>query len=121
MVRALEIQIKIQRDDKCSAVAIYNGEKVIVQKGSIINMNPSPYARGRIIRQYRMDESVVSKEGVVLSDCTFPSVSSAARFVTGRSENGYNAWKVDDNQTLNAWLAKEGFRIIKRRFKGKEM
>lgn len=100
---------------KCSATGLFVEGKVIVEKGSIINMNPSPYARGKLVKEYREDRMIVSEKGVLLKDCIFPSVSSAARFVTGRSENGYSAWKVDDNASLGEWLEKAGLREVKKR------
>lgn len=115
MVRTLELRITINRN-KCSATAVYLGEAVTIMKGSVINMDPSPYARERLVKEYREDRVVVSDKGVLLRDCTFPSVSAAARFVTGRSENGYDAWKVEGDDTkLGDWLIKAGLREIKKR------
>lgn len=93
----------------------------MIKKGSVINMNPSQYARGRIIKQYRSDETVVDTNGMLLVDCVFPSVSAAARFVTGRSENGFIAWKVGGELTLDEWLYNAGMRNKKTRTKGAEL
>ena len=88
-----------------SAIADYDGEKVTVLKGSKINLvvkypELSPY-----IIQMRNDESIVSADGTVLKDVTFNSPTAAAKFVTGRSANGYIAWRPDNNMSLKEYIA----------------
>ncbi|WP_026663954.1 DUF4357 domain-containing protein [Butyrivibrio sp. AE2015] len=78
-------------------------------------MDYSTHARGKLIKEYRDNNEIVSKEGVVLKDCIFPSISYAARFVTGKSQNGYDTWKVNDTTTLGEYLIDAGIRKIKRR------
>jgi hypothetical protein len=41
-----------------------------------------------------------------LVDVKFTSPSSAAQFVTGRSVNGYVAWRPDDKMSLKEYLKK---------------
>jgi len=99
-----------------NAHARYDEGRVIVEIGSYVNMDFSSSARGAIIKQYRYDESVVQSDGLVLKDCEFQSPSAAARFVTGRSVNGYNVWKVNHGEeTLGHYLERIGKRVIKKR------
>ena len=102
-----------------SAEATYQEDVVIVRKGSVTNTNPAPYSRGKVLRAYRNDRNIVSEGGIVLQDCVFASVSAAARFVSGRSENGYTSWKVGD-ETLDKWMTDRGLRDKKCRHREKK-
>ena len=80
-----------------------------------INVDPSPSARGKIIKKIRSDRTIVSEKGVLLSDCVLPSVSAAARFVLGKSVNGYSHWMVDDKTSLGGYLVEKGIRTVRKR------
>ena len=87
------------RDRRYDANAEYDGNKVVVFKGSKINttpgdgFNPSPE-----IKKIRDDIEVVDMNGVLLKDVSFSSLSAAATFVTGRVANGKMAWKTQDGR-----------------------
>ena len=101
----------INKGGRFSAEGIYDGEKVVVKKGGIINANFATSIRGgKLSKQYRADRSYVSENFEILEDCVFKSPSTAAQFVTGRSVDGYNAWKVNNGQSLGEYLKEKGLR-----------
>ena len=81
-----------------------DGEKIVVKSGAKINpINAFPQMSQELVA-LRGDSSVVSEDGILLKDMTFNSPSTAAQFVTGRSVNGYIAWRPNDEMSLKAFL-----------------
>ena len=98
------------RSDSCNATAEYLGESIIVKAGGTISDDFADHIRGgRQAKRYRNDPEYVQNR-IILKDCVFDSPSTAAQFVTGRSTNGYEAWKVDQKKTLGAYLKEQGLR-----------
>lgn len=85
------------------AVGEYDGTGIRVLKGSKINPVDTYSKMPQTIKQMRHDQKVVSEEGTVLQDVYFDSPSPAAIFVTGRSSNGYIAWRIDDKISLKKY------------------
>ncbi len=108
----MEIKMVINnKSGKFYANAVYDGKLVVVKKGGVVNQNFAESIRGGILsKQYRANRNYVSESFEILKDCTFKSPSTAAQFVTGRSVNGYNAWKVEDGKTLGKYLKENGLR-----------
>ena len=52
----------------------------------------------------------MDENGNILKNCEFTSPSTAAQFVTGRSTNGYEAWKVEKKLSLGQYLKDKGLR-----------
>lgn len=85
------------------AVGDYDGKGIKVLKGSKINPVDS-YARMSIqVKSYRHNPDIISKDGELLQDVCFLSPTSAAIFVTGRSVNGFIAWRVEDEISLKEY------------------
>jgi len=91
------------------AEGFYDDGKIVVKKGSKIQTALASHARGgeSTTKAIRENKALVDENGIVLEDCTFPSPSTAANFVTGRSSNGYVAWRVDDKNNLGRFLGRE--------------
>lgn len=106
------IEIKLApKNGACFAEGIYEAGKIIVKKGGRINLDFASHIRGgRIAKGYRTNAEYVDKNGNILKDCEFKSPSTAAQFVTGRSTNGYEAWKVAPKQNLGDYLKEKGLR-----------
>lgn len=103
---SIEVYLKT-RDGRCDASAIYNGESIIVLKGSRIRTSFANHIRGgKTAKNFREDTSVVNEDGIVLKDCTFKSPSTAAQFVMGSSVNGWTAWHVDKKNSLKDYLGR---------------
>lgn len=86
------------------AEATMDGNEIVVKKGAKINpVNTFP----QMSQVLRGDSSVVSEDGILLKDMTFYSPSTAAQFVTGRSVNGYIAWRPNDEMSLKAYLERK--------------
>lgn len=86
------------------AEAIMDDKTFIVKAGAIINpVNAFPQMSKEIVAM-RKDRAIVSEDGRLLKDMTFNSPSTAAQFVTGRSVNGYIAWRPNDEMSLKAYL-----------------
>ena len=84
-----------------------DGEKIVVKSGAKVNpINSFPQMSQELIA-LRGDSSVVSEGGILLKDMTFHSPSTAAQFVTGRSVNGYIAWRPNDEMSLKAYLERK--------------
>lgn len=89
------------------ATAHYDGEKIVILKGSRINKVESFSQMGDTVKNIRKDRNAVDEEGVLLKDIEFSSLSTAAMFVTGRSVNGYIAWRIDDKISLKEYRASQ--------------
>lgn len=88
------------RSNSYEAFAIWDGDIVIVKKGSAINKKiQEGYKFANSVIEARNDNEIVSDDFTILKDVKFSSLSTAAQFVTGRSINGKKAWK-DHNGIL---------------------
>jgi len=88
------------------AMATYNPEtkECVVLKGSKVSktISQAPTFRGaKSVEKYRAD---TVKNYVVTKDVHFKSCSTAGNYVTGRSTDGFGAWKVEDGRTLREYL-----------------
>lgn len=97
------------KTDLFEAEGLYDDGMVIVKKGSRIHtIQASHVSDGQTtVKTVRENKSLVDANGVVLKDYSFLSPSAAANFVTGRSANGYVAWRVDDKNNLGRFLGRE--------------
>lgn len=93
------------RNDSYDATAEYEDGKIIVLKGSKIQMDFAEHIRGgRLAKKFRENSEYVDTNGIVIKDCEFSSASTAAQFVSGRSTNGLVAWKVEKKTSLKDYL-----------------
>lgn len=93
------------------AEAIYDGNTVTVLPGGTISKDFAEHIQGgKKARSFRDNPEYVDKNRRIIKECIFTSPSTAAQFVTGRSTNGYVAWKVDDKESLGKYLKKNGLR-----------
>ena len=88
------------------AEAEWDGEQIIVLSGSKINPTVAFPQMSEEIKRMRNDRSIVNDDNELVVDIKFTSPSSAAQFVTGRSVNGYIAWRPDDKMSLKEYLKK---------------
>lgn len=88
------------------AEAEWDGEHIIVLSGSKINPTVAFPQMSEELKHMREDRAIVNEQHVLLVDMKFASPSSAAQFVTGRSVNGYIAWRPDDKMSLKEYLKK---------------
>lgn len=103
-MKNLKLQTK-SRDGLYEAEAIYNDGFVTVLKGSRVNMRANRGLKPESDYTHkRNDQTVVSEKGIMLLDVTFPSLSTAACFVTGRSANGMITWKTEDGRYVRYTL-----------------
>ena len=99
------------RNSTYFAKATYNGETVTVKAGAkIFPVFSSCIRGGKTAKKFRESAEYINTEYTLLKDCSFKSPSTAAQFVTGRSVNGYNAWKIDEKKTLGDYLKERGLR-----------
>ena len=72
----------------------------VVLKGSKVSesISQAPTFRGAKSIEKARVETV--KNRIVMKDISFTSCSSAGNYVTGRSTDGFNAWRVEDGKTL---------------------
>ena len=92
-----------------NARGIYTAERTIVLRGSKISVafsTSDKFKGADSVISVRNDPTCVDEHGNVLKDCAFPSPSTAAQFVTGRSSNGYIAWRVDEKTNLKRFVGK---------------
>lgn len=108
----MEIQVKLApRNGSCYADGVFDGSVFTVKKGGKINLDFAKHIRGgKSAKSYRDNPDFVDSDGNILKDCDFSSPSTAAQFVTGRSTNGYEAWKVDAKKNLGDFLKEKGLR-----------
>ena len=89
------------RDGLYEAKGLFTQHSVIVYKGSRINVNPGEkYSPSKAITKLLDSKNLVSAEGILLEDCEFPTLSTAATFVTGRIANGLMIWKTEDGRYI---------------------
>lgn len=100
-----------QRSTDVHAEAVYEGDTITVLPGGTISQDFADHIRGgRKAKSFREDPEYVDKKGKILKECVFTSPSTAAQFVTGRSTNGYEAWKVEDKKSLGDYLKEKGLK-----------
>ena len=91
------------------AFGVYNPEtkECIVKKGSKVSetLSKAPTFKGINTVVSRRRETV--KNNIVIKDVAFKSSSTAGNYVTGRSTDGFKAWKVEDGRTLREFLSSE--------------
>jgi hypothetical protein len=93
------------------ASAIYDGHHVIVQKGGHISESFSEYiCGGNTAKSYRGNTEYVNSDRIIIKDCEFKSLSTAAQFVSGRSLDGFNVWKVEKGKSIGKYLEEKGLR-----------
>ena len=87
------------------ATATYCDGKVTVHPGGRINTAQGDSFKSKNLFESLMDDKkLVDDNGFVLRDITFPSLSAAASFVTGRIANGMIVWKTEDNRYVRYLL-----------------
>lgn len=89
------------------ATGEFDGAGIVVHKGSRINVVDSYPRMPQKVRILRHDKEYVTEDGEVIRDVPFSSLSAAAVFVTGRSSNGFIAWRVDDKYSIKEYFRKE--------------
>ena len=88
------------------ATAEWDGGRITILAGSKINLALTYPKMSEDAKQARENAELVDTNGILLKDVQFNSVSTAAQFVTGRSSNGYIAWRPDDKMSLKEYLNK---------------
>lgn len=88
------------------AEGIFDSNTVTVNKGSRICLIDSYANLPLRIKAKRHDSNIVGNDGIVMQDIIFDSPTVAAQFVTGRSVNGYIAWRPENKMTLKEYLKK---------------
>lgn len=108
----MDIQVFINdRNGNYNATGRYKGNELFVCAGGYIRMDFAEHIRGgKKSLTYRNNPEYVDSEGKILKDCVFTSPSTAAQFVTGRSCNGYESWKVERRKSLGKYLEENGLR-----------
>lgn len=104
----MEINVSLtNRRKDFNANGVFSEDFFVVKKGSVIRLDFAEHIRGgKKAKSYRNNSLFVDEDGNVLIDCSFRSPSTAAQFVTGRSTNGYVAWRVDEKTTLGKFLGR---------------
>ena len=106
----IEITIK-SRNSRADAQGIYQDKKTTVKAGGYISKDFAKHIKcGKTAKAYREDIEYVNQDGRIVKDCEFSSPSTAAQFVTGRSTNGYEAWKVEGKVSLGKYLKEQNLR-----------
>lgn len=86
------------------AEGVFDNNTVMVSKGSKICLIDSYANLPPNIKAKRHDNSIVGDDGIVRQDLRFDSPTAAAQFVTGRSVNGYIAWRPENKMSLKEYL-----------------
>lgn len=93
------------RDGLYDARATYDGNIVVVKKGSLINMaNKKGFKPSKEVLNKRFDKEIVTEDKMLCKDVEFSSLSAAASFVTGRVANGLIVWKTMDGKNIKKLL-----------------
>ena len=108
----MKINIKlVSKLNSANADAVYDGKTITVLPGGKISRDFANHIQGgKKAKSFREDPEYVDGERKIIKACVFTSPSTAAQFVTGRSTNGYKAWKVEDGKTLDDYLKEKGLR-----------
>lgn len=104
----MSIEVYLASKDKSyDAKGTYSEGIFVVKKGSKIRLDFAKHIRGgKKAKSYREDPKVVDNDGNALKDFEFGSSSTAAQFVTGRSTNGFVAWRVDKHINRKRFVGK---------------
>lgn len=95
----------VSKDGLYDAKAIYEDGVVTVQKGSRINTHSgSGFKPSLKVKAKLEDTSLYGKDGVLVKDVSFDTLSTAASFVTGRTSNGLITWKTPDGKYVRETL-----------------
>lgn len=107
----MEVKIILTNHKKTYyAEAIYSDSQIVILEGATIFPEFASCIRGgKIAKSFRNNQEYVVNNKTV-KKCVFKSSSTAAQFVTGRSVNGYNAWKVEPKKSLGTYLKEHGLR-----------
>lgn len=89
------------------AEAEFDGKSITVFKGAKINLIDAFPKMPKTIIDLRHNNTIVNEDGELLSDVIFNSLTAAAQFVTGRSVNGYIAWRPNDKMSMKEYLNKK--------------
>ena len=89
------------RDGQYNAKGRIDGEKIVVEKGSLLSAEFSSKLPSKALL-YRK-ESSISDSMILQEDIVFDSSSTAAAFVTGNSTNGLRAWKDEKGRALGSF------------------
>ena len=102
----MKVRVTLEsRKTDAHAEAIYEGETITVLPGGKISEDFASHIQGgRKAKSFRNNPEYVDSERSIIKECVFTSPSTAAQFVTGRSTNGYDAWKVENNKNLGNYL-----------------
>lgn len=107
----MEIKVTIeQRTGDSFADAIFDGKCMTVMSGKISEDFAAHIQGGKKAKSYRENSEYVNEDREIIKPCVFNSPSTAAQFVTGRSINGYVAWKVEKKKSLSDYLKENGLR-----------
>ena len=87
------------------AEGVYDNDSVIVKRGSKICLIDSYAKLPPMVKAKRHDYSIVGDDGIVKRDICFDSPTAAAQFVTGRSVNGYVAWRPENKMSLKEYMS----------------
>lgn len=104
----LELHTKSRDGLLYEAKALYDNGSVVVLKGSRINTSPAAaFKPSSSVASLLSDNKKVGRDGVLLEDITFKTLSTAATFVTGRTANGMIVWKTPDGKYVRYSLEKD--------------
>ena len=108
------MRIKIYLRSKTNSVfaeALFEDGKTTILPGGKVSKDFAEHIRGgKTARSYRNNPEYVNEEGLILRECVFSSPSTASQFVTGRSTNGYETWKVENKKSLGTFLREQGLK-----------
>lgn len=84
----------------------YNPEtkECTVFKGSILSKDISTAPTFKGAKSIEKARQGIVKNSILQSDITFKSSSTAGNFVSGRSTDGFSAWKTEDGTSLKKHL-----------------
>ena len=104
----MELYIE-RKKNQIKALCIYDEiEKTFtIKKGSRVSEKISESKTFRSAKSIEAVRKDNVKDGIVMSDITFLSASTAANFVTGSSTNGLIVWKDEHGTLLKQLLEKE--------------
>lgn len=106
----IRVTLKSRTTD-VKAEAFYEGKTITVLPGGKISSDFAAHIQGgKKAKAYRNSPEYVDADRNIIKECVFTSPSTAAQFVTGRSTNGYEVWKVEGKKNLGTYLEEQGLR-----------
>lgn len=108
----MKVKVVLQsRNTDAHAEALYEGDTITVLPGGKISSDFAAHIQGgKKAKSFRNNPEYVDENRNIIKACSFSSPSTAAQFVTGRSTNGYEAWKIDKKKSLGKYLEENGLR-----------